>query len=420
MNGASSIDRLWAATFVIAAASDVLSGAIRYYTSLAGVAPLGYAPKALMLGCIAIGLLKRLRTSHVFVICYLAAQACVSLANGVAPAAVGFMVWTVSPVIFAILMPPAALDVLETDRMRFALVIVLVLCNVGVLLNAFFPMPWIGGSTDVDGVNVQLAVSTYVGTASRLPGFGRSSAGTGLMIGLLTVWLVPRLRSPYWVAAMLALSSVGIWETTNKTTLIALAIVIAFHYLARQPTLRNACIWTTALTFALPLAGWLTTLATNAGMTASGSLASMQDRFINTWPRLIEALRHEHLIWLGVGPGGFGSATGFYPSAFDFNVAYSDNLALYLSATFGVIGCALLTFVFVERVLARRAGDARIWLMLFFLLLSGVTTDIVEALGCLLFLGVTLNALAASDTPAEIRARPIGGSRGRQHRTSGA
>ncbi len=191
----SKLHGLWAATFVIAVASDVLSGAIRYYTSLAGVAALGYLPKALMVACLGLAIVQRPKASHVLVAAYLAAQTCVSLANGVSLSAVGFWIWTIAPMLFAIAMPPQALDALESPRMLGAFVALALLCIGGVLLNYFVKLPWVGGSVDIGGVSVQLAKSSYVGTSSRLPGFGRSRAPPGRMLGRQPPGIVPRLRA---------------------------------------------------------------------------------------------------------------------------------------------------------------------------------------------------------------------------------
>ncbi|KWN15159.1 hypothetical protein WM21_14605 [Burkholderia ubonensis] len=395
MKGNRSIDRLWAATFMIAIASEVFSGAIRYYTSLAGMSLLGYLPKALMVGCIVFGVMMRPRVDTLLVASFLAVQMCVSLANGVSLVAACFWIWTVAPLLFVLLMPPGALDMLESSPIRFAFAVLTTACCAGVMLNWFVHLPWVGGSIDVDGVNVQLATSTYVGTVPRLPGFGRSSATTGLVIGLLTTWLVPRQRNALAVAALLAMSALAIWATTNKTTLIALSLVLPCFVALRTPGLRRACIVMTALMIALPLAGWVIAATTNVGVADTGSLASMQDRLLNTWPKLLDGMASANLLWFGVGPGGFGSATAYYAAEFGFNTGYADNAALYVVANIGVAGALLVMLVFVQRVLASRIDDPRAWLMLLFVLLSGVTTDIFEALGCLLFAGLAIRTLTA-------------------------
>ncbi|KFG98970.1 membrane protein [Burkholderia paludis] len=393
MNGNRSINRLWAATFMIAIASEVFSGAIRYYTSIAGVSMLGYLPKALMVGCIALGLAIRPRVDTLLVASFLAVQLCVSLANGVSLVAACFWIWTVAPLLFVLLMPRGALDLLESDAIRGAIVLLATACCAGVMLNGLVHLPWVGGSIDVDGVNVQLASSNYVGTVPRLTGFGRSSATTGLVIGLLTTWLVPRLRNALAIAALLAMSAYAIWATTNKTTLIALSLVLFCFTTLKTPGLRRACIVLTGLMIVLPIVGWVVATTTNVGVADTGSLASMQDRLFNTWPKLLEGMANANLLWFGVGPGGFGSATAYYTADFGFNTGYADNAALYVVANIGVAGGLLVMLLFAQRVLASRIDDPRAWVMLLFVLLSGVTTDIFEALGCLLFTGLAIRTL---------------------------
>jgi hypothetical protein len=393
MNGNQSINRLWAATFMIAIASEIFSGAIRYYTSLAGMSMLGYLPKAVMVGCIMLGLVMRPRIETLLVGCYLAVQLCVSLANGVSLVAACFWIWTVSPLLFVLLMPPGALDVLESNPIRLALVALTTACCAGVMLNGLVHLPWVGGSIDVDGVNVQLASSNYVGTVPRLTGFGRSSATTGLVIGLLTTWLVPRLRNAVAIVALLAMSAAAIWATTNKTTLIALSLVLVCFATFQTAGLRRACIILTVSMIVLPVAGWVIAATTNVGVPDTGSLASMQDRLLNTWPKLLDGMASANLLWFGVGPGGFGSATAYYTADFGFNTGYSDNAALYVVANLGLAGALLAMLVFAQRVLASRTDDSRAWLMLLFVLLSGVTTDIFEALGCLLLAGLAIRTL---------------------------
>jgi hypothetical protein len=393
MNGAHVIDLLWALTFFIAVASEVLSGAIRYYASMAGAAQLAYLPKLMTLMCIVIILVRRPKVSHFLVALYMAAATCVSLSNGLTLAATGFWMWTVSPMIFAMLAPPAALVILNGRVARIAFLALAVLCMGGVIANYFTHWPWVGANASVAGFNLHMSKASCVGGVSRLTGFGRDSAATGLMIGLLTTWLLPRFRQLAVRALVLAAAAVAIWLTTNKTTLIALLFVVALNRLARPLTMRKACMWVAAIMVLLPLGAYALTLALNRTELGSGSLASLQDRIVNTWPLLLEGLLRENVVWFGTGPGGFGSATSYYPGSFGFNVGYADNLALYAMANFGVFGALLLTVLLAKCVIACQTKDKAVWVMLLFLLASGITTDICESLGCLLFLGITIKSV---------------------------
>jgi hypothetical protein len=384
------IDRLWALTFLIAVASDVMSGVIRYYTSLGGAAQIAYLPKILMLVWIVVVVVQRPKVSHVLTMLYMAVQACVSLFNGIDRGAVIFWVWTMSPMIFAILAPAQGIAMLNRPGARIAFAVLAVLCIAGVGANYLFPLPWIGTSVMVGGFDVHVAKATFVGEVPRLPGFGRDSAATGLLLGLLTTWLLPRMRSLILASLLLAAAAFAIWGTTNKTTLIALAFVVMLSRLGRLPTIKKACIWAAALTIVLPLTSLAIVSAMNHAVIGSSLLTSFGDRMFNTWPALLEGMVRENLIWFGIGPGGFGSATSYYRSDFGFNVSYADNVALYTIANFGALGGALLALLLTRFVLSREPEDKPVWLMLFFLLASGVTTDICESIGCLLFFGVTI------------------------------
>jgi hypothetical protein len=409
MNGSLVINRLWAFTFFIAVASDVMSGAFRYYASAVGATPIFYAPKVLMLVCIVVLLVQRPpKIGHLLAGLYIAAQACVALANGVELTAVFFWLWLVSPMLFAMMAPPGALSVLNGRTARIAFVILAVVCMVGVYVNYFMPLPWVGTKADVGGVNIGNAQQSYTGFVKRLPGFGRSSAATGLLIGLMMTWLLSRVRSRVVLIVLLVGSAVAIWETTNKTTVVALALVVALYCLAQAPTLRKACIWAAALMVLLPFGSFIATSAVNDVVIGSGALSSFQDRIVDTWPLILQGMLREKLIWLGIGPGGFGAAAGFYKGDFGFNVGYADNLALYAVANFGLFGGILLAFLLTKFVLLRASEDKGLWIMLFFLLISGVTTDVVESLGCLLFLGVTIRSLLGTETPQLLPARSSG------------
>ena len=406
MNGSRVINRLWAFTFFFAVASDVMSGAFRYFASIAGANPLFYAPKALMLVCIVVLLAQRPpKISYLLTGLYLAIQACVALANGVELPAVFFWLWLVSPMLFAMLAPAGALDILNGRTSRIAFLILAVVCMVGVYVNYYMPMPWIGTSVDLGGVAVGNPHQSYTGFVKRLAGFGRSSASTGLLIGLMITWLLPRIRSRVVIAVLLVASAVAIWATTNKTTLVAVALVVALYCLARAPTLRKACIWAAAVMVIFPFGSFIATAAVNDVVVGSGALSSFQDRVVDTWPLILQGMLREKLIWLGIGPGGFGAAAGYYKGDFGFNVGYADNLALYAVANFGLFGGALLAFLLTKFVLFRESEDKSLWIMLFFLLLSGVTTDVVESLGCLLFLGLTIRSLAGAPAPQLVPAR---------------
>jgi hypothetical protein len=399
MNESLMGSRLWVVTFFMAVASDATSGALRYYASFVGAEQVVYLPKVLMLVCIALMVAQRPKVWHLLAGLYMAVQACVALANGVDLEAVGFWMWLVSPMLFAMLAPPEAVRILNGSAARTAFMGLAILCMVGVLVNYEGSLPWTGKSMAVGGFDVAIAQPMWVGSTPRLAGFGRSSAATGLLIGLLTTWLLPRLRSATLKAVLLVAAALAIWGTTNKTTVIGLVLVVALNHFAGSLTLRKACFWALAVTIALPLGSFVVAAGLNYVGIDSEALSSLQDRIVNTWPLLLQGMLREQLIWFGIGPGGFGSPAVIYPGDFGFNVAYADNVALYTVANFGVVGAVVFTLLLMRVISSSESENRALWIMFFFLLISGVTTDISESLGCLLFLGITIRCLWRVDAP---------------------
>jgi hypothetical protein len=213
------------------------------------------------------------------------------------------------------------------------------------------------------------------------------------MIGLLATWLVPRFRSLIVASMMLAVAGLAIWATTNKTSLVALVIVLAIDRFCKLNTIRKGAIWGAAAAFLIPLAAFAITAAANDTMFGAGALASFQDRFERTWPLLLQGLLRENMIWFGIGPGGFGAATDYYHNNFGFNIGYADNITLYAIANFGVVGLIIFVTLLSGILFSSGSRNRVAWTMMMYLLISGITTDIFESLGCLLFFGLATKTL---------------------------
>jgi hypothetical protein len=195
---------------------------------------------------------------------------------------------------------------------------------------------------------------------------------------------------------LLGCASAAVYATTNKTAPVALALVVVAHCFFTGPTIKRACLWAAGVAVGFPIATFIATSVFNLAGSGYVMLASFQDRMWNTWPRLIEGLLKDGRIWLGLGPGGFGSAATYYESAFGFQVAYADNTVLYAVASFGFFGALVLVWALVRLMLRAEPNDRSAWVMLLYLLFACASTDICESIGCLLFLGVTIRYLRES------------------------
>lgn len=397
VKGSRMLDEIWVVTFFAAVAGDVLSGALRYYLSIAGVGALAYLPKVMMLVCMALIIINRPKISHLLVALFMAMAGCVSMANGQDLAGVGLWIWTISPMFFAMLAPEKAFSMLERRGARLVFLLLGVVCAVGVLINYFVVMPWVGTSVNVGGVDVHVSAASWTGGVRRLAGFGRQSSTTGLMLGVLATWLLTRFRSPVAALLLLAGSGLAIWGTTNKTTLLSLGIVLFLSQFSRLISVRKVCMWTAAIVVVFPFVAYAAIAAHGKTGLDSGLLFSFEDRIYNTWPLILQGMVRNNLQWFGLGAGGFGSATLFYPGGFDFNVLYADNMALYVMATFGLVGVALGTLLLAKILVSPEPESSPVWIMLFFLLSTGITTDIFESMGGLLFLGIVAKALWISE-----------------------
>jgi hypothetical protein len=246
-------------------------------------------------------------------------------------------------------------------------------------------------------VDVHVAAASWTGEVRRLSGFGRASSTTGLMLGVLATWLLPRYRSPVMSMILLVGAGLAIWGTTNKTTLVSLALVLVLSRYGRLVSVRKVCMWVAGIAVVFPFIAYAAIAAHGKTALDFGLLYSFEDRIFNTWPLILQGMVRENVLWFGVGAGGFGAATIFYPGSFGFNVLYADNMVLYVMATFGLVGVILGGFLLAKLLLSPKPESSPVWVMLFFLLSSGITTDIFESVGCLLFLGITAKALWASE-----------------------
>ncbi|MFT0173241.1 hypothetical protein [Paraburkholderia mimosarum] len=390
--------RLWVFGLFCAIAADVTSGALRYYTAMFGVPQLTYLPKALMLIWVVLRIADRPKPIHLWIGAFLAVDGCIALANGVDLDAVMFWMWVMLPMFFALLAPPEGLELLESRAACIGWLVLAVVAIAGVLINYYVDMPWLGESVDVGAYKVTVAADLTTGDVKRLAGLGRSGAGTGLLIGLLTIWLVPRSRSRLFNLLLPAFAFVAIWGTTNKTMVVALLVAAVVHACGSTRTVKRACLWTSLLAFLLPAASFLVASALNNFVIGTGAISSFQDRVGATWPNLVGGLMQHGLIWLGTGAGGFGTTARYYPANFGFDVSVADNMALYAVAAFGLFGAAILTLLMLRYVLLGGSGSKAQWCMLLVLLLAGLTTDIFESPPCLLFFGVLIRYLANGST----------------------
>ncbi len=207
----------------------------------------------------------------------------------------------------------------------------------GVLLNVFVELPWLGLTYDTAfGETVAARKWWTAGSGDmRLPGFARASFTAA---SIMVVALIPllELRIGLLRKGMLVVIAVAtIRLTTTKGAFTALAAVLAFKALASVPKsarLTSGALYAlAAMCMALPIVA-VQIGAENA--TVPIWLASFLEGVGDLWPRAFELLEGGAWLW-GRGLGGIGTAMQYGEWA-SFNSA--DNLMLYVLVSFGLLG----------------------------------------------------------------------------------
>jgi hypothetical protein len=233
----------------------------------------------------------------------------------------------------------AGRELVQPDRRVLVLfTLIWVATLTGVVLDKFvFTFPWTGLETHIGGIQVDVSRGWDIEDSfdKRAAGFTRSSISAAMLLPILALTVAPRIRNWLVRASMLVLTLGGVLLTTQKGSLLALAVVsgvLCMPKWSRDTLLRTVCIGFALLTVALPVltAGLL--MPESAGVF---SFASFSMRITSTWPDAWQWIARTEIFPFGVGLGGIGGAQRFY-AADSFNP--SDNLFVYLYANFGVFG----------------------------------------------------------------------------------
>ena len=195
----------------------------------------------------------------------------------------------------------------------------------------------------------------------RLQGLlSEPSAWAPFAPALLLLALARRRRA--WFALILLATLL----TKSPTVLLAVAGSLAAWYVLRRrtPAGRGAMLgavlgggvlaghWLTGVDIGRPLSAnladqFVVRLASGISAVTSGGTVGRNDRFAST-QAVVDELSLRDWLWTGIGPGSEGyilGATGMLPNA----------LPVYVLASFGVLGVAVLAVLLVRAVLAARS-----------------------------------------------------------------
>jgi hypothetical protein len=214
-----------------------------------------------------------------------------------------------------------------------------------------------------------------------------------MLLPILALIMAPRIRGWLVRVLVLALTICGVLLTTQKGSLLALAVVscvMCAPKWSRYPLLSTACLGFALLAIALPIFSAGLLMPESAGVF---SFASFSMRISATWPQAWQWIAHNEVFPFGVGLGGIGGAQRFY-AADNFNP--SDNLFVYLYANFGVLGLFYLGWIAtrclrIPSEMQERATAALA--VLTFLLGYGAALSILEDQVAALFGGAAVGML---------------------------
>ena len=266
----------------------------------------------------------------------------------------------------------------------------------GVALDKFvYTFPWTGLETHIGGIAVDVSRGWDIDDMfeKRAAGFSRSSISAAILLPTLAMIVAPRIRGLISRAGMLALTIGGVFLTTQKGSVAALAAtscILCTPKWSRYGLLCAACIGFALLDAALPILTSGLLMPQSAGVF---SFASFAMRITLTWPEAWQWIAQNDVFPFGVGLGGIGGAQRFYAPNF-FNP--SDNLFVFLYANFGLPGFCYLAWITAlgpRLPRDRRPEAVEALAVLTFLLGYGAALSILEDQIAALFLGAAAGTL---------------------------
>ena len=388
---------------------DVLAGPARFYLAQAGLAELIYLPKTLIIGTVIASVLRtlyfgRLRPVFTVVLSLLVIFALVGWGFTGNPLQPAFGIFTLLPLIYAVLAEPA----LRQMGPRIRPYITLLWCTValGVIIDNQLALPWTGQAYELGGTEIQGSVEWTTFGVERAAGFARASFEAADQLLLLALPLMVLYRSVTLKLMLWLTTGALIYLTTTKKTggtFLLLTVLLPLINPMFAPTLIRHAITTTLpiavaiVGIGLPISTLFITYQLNLDNVVSQVLfASFEDRLTASWPASMElAMAHGNAL-LGRGIGGIGAAQKHFEPLLYMP---GDNLYVYLYVTFGLLAFGFVaTYVWnlVRLDIHSSPWNRIVWAMGVAVLLNGWANNGVESSITASILGLTLASAYAA------------------------
>ncbi|WP_199738559.1 hypothetical protein [Pseudomonas amygdali] len=377
---------------------ETFSGALRFYFDQAGISPLLYMPKAacILLFVLELCTFKAGRLFWAFMVVWMI-SGLLAMLHRASVHNLAFSLFALSPLVFGLVCSKHLLY--RRTLLYRAIGFCLLASLLGIALDKYTSVPWKGYSYSVGETELSANTTWSADEVDRIAGFARVPNVLSIMIAFYTLYLIIFVRSRLMMMLLSAVALYAIVLTTSKAPAAAFALTLILLLLRRMSgTCRTLCIVVVGIGLLLPTLGLIVSPDAYA-VSSGGSLASLYDRMINTWPNLINAMSREGWMISGAGFGMVGSTMGLFPVEGAGVFLGMDSSALYLWAMLGVLG--LLLYALQIPLLFRLIDDqTRIGHMLlaisFCWCLISWTTDMFEVAVANLFIGVAIGHVIAS------------------------
>jgi hypothetical protein len=375
--------------------TETFSGALRFYFDKAGISALLYLPKVGCLALFALELvtLKAGRLVWVGMLLLLLSGAWAML-NGASLNNVAFSLFVFSPLLFGM----ACSDhLLHRKRLLYRVIALCLIASlIGLLLDKYTAVPWKGYSYTVGNTELAANAAWADDENDRLAGFSRVSNALSILIAIFSLYLMSFTRSRLVFCVLCVVGFYSIVLTTSKAPAAAFAITLILLAFTRlRWTSTTIFVGIVAIGMLLPILSVLHNFDANSATTGD-SLSSLYDRLANTWPKLINYMHTESYSLTGAGFGMFGSSQLLFPVPGAQLLSGSDSSAMYLWASFGVVGIALyvlqIPMFFLLRDRTSRMDHALLSISMCICLISW-TTDMFEVTLSNLFMGLSIGQI---------------------------
>lgn len=388
---------------------ETFSGALRFFFDQAGISALLYVPKV---ACVALFLLElgTLKANRLMWLCLLLLilSGALAMLHGASLNNLGFSLFIIGPLLFGMVCGEYLLQ--HRRLLGWVIGLCLLASWVGIGLDKFTTVPWKGYAYSLGDVELSANTAWSADSQDRIAGFARVSGSLSLLIAIFSLYLMLLIRSRIlWLTLCIA-SFYGILLTTSKAPAVAfIGTLVLLPMLRFYWTSRALFVIAVLMGLALPLLGLMHDFNSNL-IYSDSSLSSLYDRLINTWPNVTHTLSQQGWSLSGAGFGLVGSTLAPFPVTDADGLMVSDNAALYLWCTFGVMG---LMLYLGQIQLLFALGDEQTEMgrtllsIVFCVCLVGWTTDVFESSIASLFLGMGISlALASREVASPSAQRP--------------